>query len=214
MRARLTGATVRPMSRCVWLTTVTFSLAMVAAGSAQAADKLRYTKESTPLFDKKKGRILGSVLPGTPVTVKKRKGRRAFVEINGWSEAYHDLEVLAGQDVRIPRANLVRLLPGVRKVHEEKVDKWETKWFRVTISGWIKSRSLVPDIKQVWSDAQELHLNRCTECHEWRPPEMLTRTQWRGTLVIMSHRAALTPEETALLSQYLQNHAKDAKVEE
>jgi hypothetical protein len=37
---------------------------------------------------------------------------------------------------------------------------------------------------------------------------MLTPAQWRGTLVIMAHRAALTPEEAALLRQYFQTHAK------
>ena len=38
--------------------------------------------------------------------------------------------------------------------------------------------------------------------------DLLTPSQWRGTLVIMAHRAALTPEESALMRQYLQVNAR------
>ena len=179
-------------------------------GPAQAEEEenIRYVERSTPLFDGKEGKVLGAIPPGTPVVMVDKSGKWAKVLIRGWSQQYHELEVFSDYEHRIERLALARMKEELRKVGGEKVDDWGTTWFEVQFEGWIEKDVLVKNAKDVWASAKGLYENRCYDCHEYRPPEMLTPAQWRGTLVIMAHRAALTPEEAALLRQYFQTHAK------
>lgn len=176
-------------------------------GSAAAEDS-HYTKESTAIFDAKAGKVYGSIPPGTPLEITRRSGGRAKVVIEGWSQEYKELELYSDVKNRIERATLARIDESLRKVVEETTDEWGSKWMKVRFEGWVDKSSLTDDVSKVWKSAIELYESRCFDCHEYRPPELLTPSQWRGTLIIMSHRAALTPEETALLRQYFQTHAR------
>lgn len=178
------------------------------AVEARAADDMRYTKSSAPIFDGARGKVLGSIPPAVPVKVVGKKGRRSKIVVEGWSAAYKDLEIFASWDLRMERVTLARLKDGIREVTSEKEDRWETTWQKVRITAWIDTARLVKDIKPIWKEAKDIHTTRCTICHPFKAPDLLTASQWRGTLVIMSHRAALTPEEEALMKQYLQTNAR------
>lgn len=187
---------------------LTWGLDTTAAAQEDDA-KIRYVRESTALFDAKEGKVLGAVPPGTPVVLLEKSGKRAKVLVRGWSQQYHELEVFSDYEHRIERLALARMKEELRKVGTEKVDEWGTTWFEVQFEGWVDKDVLEKSASKVWAHAKELYETRCYDCHEFRPPEMLTPAQWRGTLVIMAHRAALTPEEAALLRQYFQAHAKE-----
>jgi hypothetical protein len=181
---------------------------LVFAVEARAADETRYTKGSTAMFDGARGKVLGSMPPGAPVQLVEKKGRRSKIVVEGWSAEHNDLEVFANWDVRRERVTLARLKEETREVTKEKKDRWDTTWRKVRITGWVDSSALVTDVAQVWKAAKLIHTTRCTICHPFKAPDLLTASQWRGTLVIMAHRAALTPEEEALIKQYLQKNAR------
>ncbi len=178
-------------------------------GPAQAKTKMVYTKHSTPIFDGPNGKILGSLPPGTPIELVQSGPKRSKVALEGWSEQYHDLQVYADVGLRMERGTFVRFSDASRAVLGSKTDAWKTKWTQVKVTGWVDTKSYTDRIKAVWDSARDLYEERCMDCHEYRPPELLNPAQWRGTLVVMSHRAALTPEESALLRQYFQAHAAD-----
>lgn len=191
--------------------TAVFTLGLTLGALKPAAaeeETIVYSAESTPLFDAKEGKVLGAITPGTPVVQVEKSGKWAKVMVRGWSQQYHELEVFSDHQSRVERLSLARMKESHRKVGGEKVDEWGTTWMEVAIEGWVPKANLVKDASTVWGAAKALYESRCYDCHEFRPAEMLTPSQWRGTLVIMAHRAALTPEEAALLRQYFQTHAK------
>lgn len=189
--------------------TVLATITVMGFGApAIAGEEFRYSRVSAALFDGPEGKVLGNIPPGTPVTVKKTMKKRAHVVIEGWSQQYHELEVFSDHEHRIHRASLARVKDDLRKVGKEHIDEWGTKWFQVRLEGWVDAASLTEKSETVWQDARSLYESRCYDCHETRIPEMLTPAQWRGTLIIMAHRAALTPEESTLLRQYFQTFAK------
>jgi len=177
-------------------------------GAAAAGEDVKYTRVSTVLYDQKDGKVFGTLPPGTPVTVTKKGSGRMKVRVEGWSEEYHELELFSDRDHRIQRMTMARIPDGVRTVKQKKEDTWGTTWMEVQVAGWIAKGDLTDEVKKVWKKAVALYEARCYDCHEFRPPELLTPSQWRGTLVIMAHRAALTPEEETLLRQYFQQHAR------
>lgn len=191
--------------------------AILASPPARAEVKEKksvlYTSASTPLFDGPRGQVMGSVPPGTPLVRLDRKGRRVKVRIEAWSRGYAPLKLVADPTSLIPRAELVRIPDGVREVSEQKVDRYMARWEEVRLTAWVPVKGLVADVAEVWQAARDLQRERCTVCHEFKQPDLLNPSQWRGTLVIMSHRASLTPEEQALLSHYLQSNARPTSLE-
>lgn len=184
---------------------------LLAAAAAEAADKPMFTKESTPLFGTKKGKVLGQLPPGTEVEVLKKAGRKVQVKLVGWTEEYRELELFKGKELRLEVASLVRVDDKHVKTLSEEKGRFDVAWTKVELTGWVDKRNLVSDLSTVWKPAQEIHQERCTECHDFMPASELTAQQWSGTLRIMTHRAALTPEETVLIRQYLQSGARERR---
>ncbi len=196
---------MRPRSLLAPLTLV----ALLAAPAAEAKPTpVAHAKESAPLFDGPKGKVIGSVKPGAPMEVLERTGARAKVVLNVWSRDYSPLNLVADPASMTAVASLVRVPDGARTVHEEKVDRYDARWERVSVTAWIPKSALVDDVGKVWAAALALQQERCTVCHGFKPADLMNASQWRGTLVIMAHRATLTPEEHALLSAFLQANAK------
>lgn len=184
-------------------------LSALVSAPALAADKTLYTLQSTPIFGTAKGKILGQLLPGTPLTVKGKAGSKLQVELEGWTEEYRELEIFAKKEVRIERASLVRIDKKNYKTLGTETGRFEVVWTKVKLTGWVDKRKLVADLDKVWAPAREIHQERCTECHDFMPASEQTAQMWSGTLRIMTHRAALTPEESVLLKQYLQAGARE-----
>lgn len=167
-----------------------------------------HARRSAPLFDGPKGKVMGSIPPGTPVTITKRAGPRVEVILQAWSRAYAPLLLVDDPSTMIPRGTLARIPDRTRKVVGEQVDAFEARWEKIWLTAWVDRSLLAPSVEPIWAEAIELQKTRCTVCHGFFPADRLNPSQWRGTLVIMAHRAALTPEENELLSQYLQTHAR------
>lgn len=196
------------------LIALTLPLGMVAATSltpsslAQESQTMVYAASSVPLFDGPKGKVMGSIPPGTPMVQLETKRSRVKVFIEAWSRSYAPLRLVADPSSLTLRAELVRIPDGVREVSDRTVDRYSARWEEVRLTAWVPAKSLVSNVREVWRAARKLQHERCTVCHEFKQPELLTPSQWRGTLVIMGHRASLTPEEHALLSQYLETKAR------
>lgn len=184
-------------------------LAGLLGGSAHAAEKTLYTKESAPLFATKKGKILGQLPPGTAVKVLSKAGGKSKIELTGWTEEYRELELFKDKELRIQVASLVRVDDKCAKVLGTENGRYEIVWSKVQLTGWVDTRRLASDLSKVWKPARDIHQERCTECHDFMPASELTAQQWSGTLRIMTHRAALTPEESVLIKQYLQAGARE-----
>ncbi len=185
------------------------ALLMSSATAAHAAEQTMFTKESTPLFATQKGKILGQLTPGTQVTVLRKAGAKVQVTFDGWTEEYRELEIFAGKELRIERASLVRISDKHRKVLKKDKGRFDVAWTQVKLTGWVNKRQLTKKLDGVWKKAQDIHQERCTECHDFMQASEFTAQQWSGTLRIMTHRAALTPEEEVLVRQYLQSHARE-----
>lgn len=183
-----------------------------AAPTPPAAKTQVHTRASAPLFAGPKGPVIGSVPPGTPLERLGRSGRRVEVALGAWSRAHQPLRLVSDPTALTPRAELVQIPDGARTVAKEAVDRYESRWEKVRLTAWVPARALVDDVKEVWTAARDLQRERCTVCHGFYEANRLSASQWRGTLVIMAHRAALTPEEHALLSHYLQANARASTV--
>lgn len=184
-----------------------------ARAAGKEARTIVYTSASTPIFDGAKGKVMGSLPPGTPLVQLSKRGKRVKIQLEAWSRAYAPLRLVSDPVTFTSRGELVRIPDGVREVTEQKVDKYSARWEEVRVTGWVPARGLVQDVNTVWKEARALQQERCTVCHEFKQPDLLNASQWRGTLVIMGHRASLTPEERALLSQYLQANASKHVIE-
>lgn len=195
-----------------------FSLALaggllLSASAAFAADEVMFTKESTPLFATKKGKILGQIPPGTELKILSKAGPKVEVQLEGWTEEYQELAIFAGKELRVERATLVRIDPKQREVLGTAKGRFDVEWTHVRLKGWVNVRQLDKSLDGVWKLARQIHQERCTECHDFMQATEFTAQQWSGTLRIMTHRAALTPEEAVLIKQYLQTHARDKAAE-
>lgn len=185
----------------------------VAVDSMASDPEILYAKESTPLFAVQKGQILGQITPGTALTVKSKAGGRVQVELEGWAEEYRELELFAKKEVRIEVASLVRANKKNLTEIGTEAGRYDSVWKKVKLTGWVDARRLDKKLDNVWKAARDIHSERCTECHDFMPSSELTAQQWSGVLRIMTHRAALTPEEAVLLKQYLQTHAREKTAE-
>lgn len=183
----------------------------LSSGAAHAAETTLYTKESTPIFGTKKGKILGQLPPGTAVKVLSKGKGKVEVKIVGWTEEYRELEIFKDKELRIEVASLVRTNEKNLKTLGTENGRFEVVWTKVELSGFVDARKLISDLDKVWKPARDIHQERCTECHDFMPASELTAQQWSGTLRIMTHRAALTPEESVLIKQYLQSGARERK---
>lgn len=76
------------------------------------------------------------------------------------------------------------------------------------MSGYVPSAGLTPDQESVWAAAKALFSKRCSACHALHHTTEFTANQWPTILKTMTKNAALQPDQAALVTQYLQTHAK------
>jgi Dihaem cytochrome c len=179
-----------------------------ATAKAQSSGVTQFAAGSIPLLADAQRDPLGSVTPGTPLSVIKRAGDLAEVRIDGWSMAGADTVVFAAKGQRIVLAELSANRPANRTVGTRSEDQYGGVWEQVTVTGWVSSSDLVAAVEPVWEKAHALFAKRCTMCHALHQPTEFTANQWPHILQIMTKRAVLTPDQTALVTKYLQTHAR------
>ncbi len=171
-----------------------------------------FTQNVTPLYASVQGKeVIGSISPGTAVALNgapQRAGARDGVSVDGWSAqgAESVVDVAVGQ--RIVLTTLSAEAVSQETTIETQRDSYGTVWKHVKLAGFVGSEHLVPDVATVWTSAQKLYSTRCTACHALHAPTEFTANQWPGVLRTMVRNAALDPEEAALVTRYLQAHAR------
>ena len=174
-----------------------------------AAPSEEYTSGTTPLYGQAQGQqVWGSLTPGTPVTPAGGGASLVQVTLDGWSLAGAGSVVYAMLGERIILATLTAGGTAGRKVVGESKDSYGNAWRHVEISGWVRKEALVPDVGVVWAAAEKLYDARCSACHALHEPTEFTANQWPPILHTMVKNAALDPEQAALVTKYLQMHAK------
>ena len=157
------------------------------------------------------GRVIGTIPPGAElVATGASQGPLMPVRLSGWSLESAPTLVFAAVGRRIKQLELTLPRPAQRRVWGRQTDPYGGSWEQVTVDGWIDRSEVVADRNAVWKQAESLYHERCGGCHALHPPAEFTANQWPNVVKIMAHNAAFTPEQAALVTQYLQTHAKDA----
>jgi len=206
----------RPQFRsCRIRRAITACLLALAAGigagasAANAAAAELYTSQLSSLRSAPdNGSDIASISPGVALHVVKSSARSVEVEITGWSPEGGEAYLFRKIGERILLAHLSAGGMAARKVVASKRDYYETLWQQVRLTGWIESSKTAADPETVWSGASALFHKRCTRCHALHRPTEFKANQWPSILKIMSVRAGLSPAQKALVTQYLQTHAK------
>lgn len=181
----------------------------VAAASGQPA-KILYALQVAPIFAAAAsgGSAIGSVTPGTPLQVsgEAKNGFQPFT-LDAWSQQGDDTTLFAAQGERIVLVTLADNAPHPKILSTAK-DAYGNVWNKVELSDFIKSDSLTPDQDFIWKQAITIYSTRCSACHALHKPSEFTVNQWPKILQTMTKNAALQPAEAALVTQYIQAHAK------
>ncbi|TAM57539.1 hypothetical protein EPN52_12945 [bacterium] len=193
----------------VTLTIAITALALIGVSKASAGQM--FTQDVTPLYAAAQGSGgIGSLSPGTavmPSGTPQAAHARSEVVVEGWSIQGADAVLYSAVGRRIVLATLETAAPQETLIAEQR-DDYGTVWRHVRLVGWVDATHLVPDAASVWSSAQKLYAARCSACHALHAPAEFTANQWPGILRTMVRNAALDPEQTALVTRYLQEHAR------
>lgn len=79
---------------------------------------------------------------------------------------------------------------------------------RARVQAYLDPSTLTDDQDTVWRHAAKLYQTRCSACHAVHKPTEFTANQWPEILKIMAKNAALQPADLALITEYLQTHAR------
>ncbi len=195
------GAFAPAVVACVWMT--------LSAWPALAEDTV-YTAVLTDLYDAPAGGAkLASIPPGVPLAVLQEDGDALKVAVTGWSPQGGETYLFREIGQRIRRAVLTEQAQDLREIIDEKEDYYENTWQDVRLTGWVARTDVSGDIAGIWKDASSLFHQRCTRCHALHRPTEFKANQWPAILKIMTVRAGLSASDAALVTQFLQTHAKD-----
>ncbi|MDA8051807.1 MAG: hypothetical protein M0002_17700 [Rhodospirillales bacterium] len=171
-----------------------------------------YPSAIAPLYQTAAGPAqIASLTPGTPLSVATPPANgaaREEITIEGWSEQGGGAVVYQAPDLRIILATLGQAGLSHRTVLGQQRDSYGTVWRHVELSGWVAVSSVVPSVATVWATAGKLFATRCSVCHALRNPAEFTANQWPSILRAMVKNAGLDAAQVALVTKYLQAHAR------
>jgi trimethylamine-N-oxide reductase cytochrome c-type subunit TorC len=154
--------------------------------------------------------VIGTIPPGAELDATgPPQGPRIAVRVSGWSLEGAPAQLFRAVGRRILQAELGSRGPSRPVVSDRETDPYGSVWQRVSATGWVARSDVGPDLDAVWKQAESLYQQRCGGCHALHPATEFTANQWPNVLKVMAHNAAFTPEQAALVTQYLQTHAKD-----
>lgn len=183
---------------------------LAAAPSEPPDTSVEYAMQLTPIYsDPSLTHQIGTLSPGSELHLKNSAATskaRAFT-INGWFQEGNSTSLFLNQGKRIVIATLTNQPPDETKLAEQK-DDYGNVWVDARVGAYVAPTTLVDDQSTVWERAGKLYHARCSACHAVHNPREFTANQWPGILKIMAKNAALRPDELALITKYLQTHAK------
>lgn len=169
-----------------------------------------YINASTPLLDGSAANaaVIGQLTPGTPLKILAGGDSNTQVEVQGWSVKGAESVVIAAPGQRIVLLTLNTQGRAGRKSLKQTKDSAGNVWDQVSVTGWVKSSSLVADVEQVWKAGKQLFEQTCSSCHTLHPTTEFGANEWPGVLQSMKENVALTPDQYNLILRYVQAHAK------
>jgi|GEM_PF-159805 len=196
--------------RNLFLSALAILVVLMISGPGVSGDshEERYAKTLLPLRAAIDGEVIAKVMPGTALRVLSKKGDWIEVEVSGWSPAGGERYLFKEIGQRIRLAKLTEQGLSKRTVIAEKEDYYENTWQNARLAGWVARADTSADLGAVWEEANDLFHKRCTRCHALHRPSEFTANQWPSILKIMTVRAGLSTDRKALVTQYLQTHAK------
>lgn len=201
---RLAG---RPSARFFFRALGAVTLAAVAITTASASGPV-FANSLVPLYADAQGSVvLGTISPGTPLQTS-GGGARSAVTLDGWSPDGAESVVDAAVGQRVVLATMSAPAIAHRNVLDQTTDAYGSKWSHVQFTGYVDATHLVPNVDTVWQSAKQLYSTRCSACHSLHSPSEFTANQWPGILQVMGKNAALDPSQAALITHYLQAHAR------
>jgi hypothetical protein len=184
-------------------------LILLVSMSAYAKNGEVFVKKQSSVFQNaSQDQAVGSVQIATPLKVIKKKNDFLLVEIAGWSADGSPTVLFKHVGERIIYAVLDQKAVKQIKVTKTKLDDYDTKWNKVSVTAWIKKENVSPSIKAIWTSASNLFHSRCNACHAAPKFDQFSVNQWPGLVNAMKDRAGLMPNEFQLIVKYLQNHSK------
>ncbi|MGD0635763.1 MAG: hypothetical protein ABSA13_16150 [Beijerinckiaceae bacterium] len=165
-----------------------------------AAGMLRYTSAVTPLLDAAGGKPIGSLGPGAALEVRGQSGGATQVAVHGWSAQGANAVVFVAPDRHIVT------LSGLtgHTAEGNTLTSGGTVYHAVTIEGFVTNKALVDDVQTVWKSARDLYAPSCASCHPLPKPNSYSANQWPGIMKTQAANAGLDPDQTTLLTTYLQ----------
>jgi hypothetical protein len=132
------------------------------------------------------------------------------VRIDGWQQAGSPAAMYALEKQRILVAALSPAAEA-KVTHKPGIVDPATKltWIPSSLTVWIGTGGLNPDIAKVWTYTSKLYGDSCATCHALHPANGFLANQWIGNLAAMKRFAALDDGQYRLLQAYLQFHSRD-----
>ncbi len=166
-----------------------------------------YPLQRAPLFtETTHGSAIGFVMPGAAITASGSSGAYRDVTFDGWSQQGDSGTIVTAPGVRIIIAELTASarVQTIGSTH----DAYGNAWTHVVVTAAVRANALTADQDVVWNNAKAIFTTRCSACHALHKPAEFTANQWPAILKTMEKNAALQPDQAALVTQYLQAHAK------
>ncbi|ELR66936.1 Cytochrome c-type protein TorY [Photobacterium marinum] len=185
-------------------------LAKAALSASETATQL-FTYETTQFFlGEADSHNQGNLLPTTEIEVTTRGTERIQGVVHGWQQDGVDSVIYGQQGKRI----LSALLGDDAKAAVEKLatvtdEATGIVWHQVNLKLWVETNKLLDNDKALWDYSSELMSANCTGCHGLTPLDHFNSNQWIGVIKGMESRTSLTPEQSRILTQYVQKHASD-----
>ncbi len=189
-------------------------LGITFLSTALYASEIMYTTSVKNLFetsnsDSTKGRLL----PTSKVKVLEKTDNKIKVEIEGFRKegTTNAIYFVKGKRILVAGLSKSNDFP-VKKLSSSK-DEDGTTWEKVALTAYIKNDKLTEDLDSLYATSKELYKNNCSMCHPAHHVDEFTANQWPSMFKAMANRTGVTKEQSYLITQYLQKHAKDMKGE-
>jgi nitrate/TMAO reductase-like tetraheme cytochrome c subunit len=195
------------MKKCLFLGSILLSMSLYA-GETMYTSAVKNLFESSDSMARK-----GRLLPTSEITVLEKQGDKVKVEIEGFMKEGVSRALYFVKGKRILIAGLSKSGKFDIKILSSSKDENGVEWKKVILTAYIKDENLTKDLDSLYLSAEGLFKNNCSICHAAHPVDEFTANQWPSMFKAMVKRTAITKEESYLVTQYLQKHAKDMKGE-
>jgi len=151
----------------------------------------------------------GRLLPTSKIEVLGEVDNKYKVKITGYAKEGVENALYFTYKNRILVAGLVKG-SKFETLNSKKVSDSNFSDFKeLEIIAFVDKDNLSKDLNSLYAKANELYSDNCGICHGAHDKKEFTANAWPSVLKSMINRTAISKEESYLVAQYLQKHAKD-----